>query len=334
MRIRRPQRVSRLLRCLATGAWIAGLSALIACPAPADVPVLDPLEPEEPEIDCTIEPELPADFVVMEGFGSGEDFDFDGAGHHGSVESGNLMLRTIDGEFEVFVPGLGQQTYGTRQLPSGEWVVASAALGTLTRVALSGGTEVLLSGLAYPNGVEVDEEGYVYVSENAGGRVRRVHAGTGEVTVVSDALENPNGIIESPDGQTLYVGTCPVMGTGGRGLIYALERTGPDGWAEPEIIYETEWEGCIDAINVDACGRLYFARYTNGWGQCTVWRLHLDTGEAELAADVSGKWVPNMRWGHDVGGWTSTTLYASDRMEEVLFAIDLGVPGKPHVLDP
>lgn len=329
----RPGRRIRRSRALELFAGV--LLVLSSCSAPATDPPDDPGEtdePDEPEIDCDVEPVLPADYQILEGFGSGEDFDFDASGRHGSVEGGILLLRTIDGEFEVFLPGIGDGTTGTRQLPSGDWVVAVTSTGDLLRVT-SGGTEVLLSGLSYPNGVEVDPDGYVYVSENSGERVQRVHADTGESMVVAEGLDNPNSIIETADGDTLYIGTCSPTGWFGRGLIYAIERTGPDSWAEPEIIFESEGQGCIDALNVDACGRLYFFDYTDGFAECTAWRLHLDSGEIELAVEVSGRWVSNMRWGHDIGGWSSTTLYACDRLEEALFAIELGVPGKPPVLD-
>lgn len=289
-------------------------------------------EPEDPTPDCSYEPDLPADFEILADFGSGEDFDLDANGRHGSVEAGTLLLRSMDGDLDVFLPGLGERVNGTRLLPSGDWVVADASTGDLVKLTADG-NEILLSGLSYPNGVEVDADGYVYVSENSAGRVQRVHAETGDVAVVAEDLGQPNGIIESPDGQTLYVGTCSLTGWGSRGLIYAIGRTGADSWDEPEIVFESEGEGCVDALNVDACGRVYFADYTDGLSECLLWHLDLVTGETELAAEISGHWISNMRWGHGVGGWDDQTLYACDRMEQSLYAVHLGVPGNPHVLD-
>ncbi|MCP4803860.1 MAG: hypothetical protein GY913_23650 [Proteobacteria bacterium] len=247
---------------------------------------------------------------------------------HGSVEQGNLVLRDQSGNTSVLVPGLGDETAGTRQLPSGDWVVVVVSEGTLLRVEPDGGAENLLSGLSYPNGVEVTADGYV--SENSGGRVRRVHSETGEDLVVAEDLVGPNGLVETADGEILYVGTCPVDAGDKSARVYALQRTGPDSWEDPVVLYETERQGCIDGIAVDACGRIYFADYGTNWGPANVHRLH-DDGTTEFAADTQGKWIPNMRWGPDIGGWGSTGLYASDRQRQLLYAMETNLPGKPHV---
>jgi sugar lactone lactonase YvrE len=281
------------------------------------------------EVDCSVEPVLP--FVVTEigNFGSAEDFDFDADGFHGSVEDGNLLLRSKYGDVSVLYPGLGTESAGTRQLPNGDWVIAIVSRGTLVKVNTKG-MEVLLSDLAYPNGVEVTPDGYVYVSENNGGRVRRVHSETGESMIVAEGLVGPNGLIETVDGETLYVGTCPVIGGDWTARIYAIHRTGPDSWAEPEVIMESPDWGCIDGITVDACGRLYYADF----GPSDLWRVDLDKGERELAAELPGFWVPNLRWGPDIGGWGSTVIYATDRERREMYSIETNLPGKPHIHRP
>jgi len=278
------------------------------------------------EVDCSVEPALPFSFVELDNFGSAEDFDFDADGFHGSVEDGNLLLRSKYGDVSILYPGLGRETAGTRQLPNGDWVIAIVSRGTLVKVNTEG-MEVLLSDLAYPNGVEVTSDGYVYVSENDGGRVRRVHSETGESMIVASGLVGPNGLVETVDGETLYVGTCPVSYGYDRARVYAVHRTGPDSWAEPEIVLESPDFGCIDGITVDACGRVYYADF---WPS-NLWRVHLDTGERELAADLDALWVPNLRWGPDIGGWSSTVIHASDRMREYIYTIETNLPGKPHV---
>ena len=281
-------------------------------------------EPEE--VDCSIEPELPFELTIVGDYGHAEDFDFDAEGNHGSVEDGNLVLRSSTGDFSVLYPGLGTETAGTRQMANGDWIVAVVSRGTLVKVNTKG-LEVLLSDLRYPNGVEVTEDGYAYVSENDGGRVRRVHTETGESMIVAEGLVGPNGLVETVDGETLYVGTCPVSGSDYKARIYQVQRTGPDSWADPVVVLESPSWGCIDGITVDACGRVYYADF----GRSDLWSLNLEKGERELAATLPGYWVPNLRWGPNVGGWSSTVIYATERDSGDFLAIETNLPGKPHV---
>jgi sugar lactone lactonase YvrE len=251
---------------------------------------------------------------------------------HGSVDAGNFILRNIDGERTLLAPGLATETAGTRILPSGDWVFADIGSGTLWRVEPSGSSTEVLSGLMYPNGVEVDSDGYVYVAENDAQRVRRIDPYTGEFTIVATGVLNANGLILSPDEQTLYISTCygslweenPIA-------IYGVDRLGEEEWAEPRAVLEAVDQPCYDAINVDICGNIYVADYDTGWN-ARINRLSADGTQFDVIADVDSEWVPNMRWGNGIGGWESDVLYAADRFEGLLFALDMGIEGKPHLL--
>ena len=79
-----------------------------------------------------------------------------------SVRDGNLTRQAKDGTETLMTPNLGQ-TAGTRFLSNGDLIIADVEQGALLRVAPSGSTQVILSGIAYPNGVEVDRDDYIYV---------------------------------------------------------------------------------------------------------------------------------------------------------------------------
>ncbi|MFZ5479319.1 MAG: hypothetical protein ACOZNI_21315 [Myxococcota bacterium] len=159
-----------------------------------------------PERDCSAAAALPVETDFARGFSGAEDFDFDADGWLVSVnEEGHLERRNRDGEEEILAPSVVGYAAGTRYLPSGDLVVADVLAGTLVRVTPEGGVETLVSGLEYPNGVEVDFDGRVYVAEQNARRVRRFDPATGESVFLAEGLNNPNGLSFDYDYDTLYV---------------------------------------------------------------------------------------------------------------------------------
>jgi sugar lactone lactonase YvrE len=178
-----------------------------------------------PGIDCSVLPPLPAPFEVIQGPIHSEDFAFDDQGHMvSSDDQGNLVKSTIDGDVQVWVPNVpgAYVTAGMSFLPDGTFAFADAGTGTIYTVAPSGAYQAILSGLNYPNGLETSNDGYIYVSENGAGRVRRVDPETGDYVVLAEGLYGPNGVTFSPDGGTLYVGSF------GGGTVHRIPL-GPDG---------------------------------------------------------------------------------------------------------
>lgn len=154
--------------------------------------------------------------------------------------------------------------------------------------------------------------------------MRRVDSDMGEDRLIATGLVSPNGVIFSPDYQTLYVGSF------GSGRIYAIDRLGPDTFDEPRVLVQQQGlSGGFDGINVDICGNVYVTEC--GPGQ--IARITPD-GEAVLAVDLPSGWIPNMRWGNHIGRWHENTLYVSDRDQGRLFALEIGIPGKPDMPDP
>lgn len=86
----------------------------------------------------------------------------------------------------------------------------------------------------------------------------------------------------------------------------------------------------LDGLNVDACGNVYASAYVDG----TVWRWAAEGAEAELVMNVRASWIPNMHFGHGVGGWEENVLYLANRDRGSVFAIPVGVPGHGEAFDP
>jgi len=277
-------------------------------------------------VDCASPPVGPLPFTIVAGdFGSAEDFDFDAAGNHVAVAAGNLTLRPqTGGAPSVIVPGLGSPINGMRSLPDGDFIIADQGSGSLRRVSTSGAIELLMASINYPNGVEVTHDGaYAFVTENANpGELWQIDLSTLDAYLLLSGIQGANGIAITANEQTIYVGTC--AGTG----IVALDRLGDTEWSEPRLVVDHP-QGCYDAINVDACGNLYF--YVTG-GE--MHRMLADGVTFETVADFGGKWLPNARWGSGLGGWDADTLYLNSRMDGSIVAMEVGVPGKPHVHAP
>lgn len=271
---------------------------------------------EPPPVDCDNLPEGPFELELIPGVVASEDLAFDGEGALVGSDDTAIYKSTVDGHVKIFVPNL-QFRAGMRFLPSGSLVVADNTLGRLVLVSPEGVMTTLLDGLAYPNGIAVDLNGYVYVSEHDAGRVLRVHPGTGAYTVIANQVTNPNGLCFSPDYKTLYIGSF------GSGWVYALslDQDGTPGrlteWGDM-----TETPGMLDGIGVDACGNVYVCEY----GETKVYRIPATGGKGVLIATGVDTYLPNMQWGRGPG-WDPLSLYLPDGWsKEGVWRLKVGVP--------
>lgn len=201
-------------------------------------------------------------YETIMGFTGAEDFAFDEFGNAVSLDpNGNLVRQSRYGEEEYWAPAV---TWGggagVAFLPNGDLIVSDGG-SNLMRVTASGGVETILSGLEYPNGVDVDLEGFVYVSEQNAGRVRRVDPDGGAYEVIATGLNNPNGLAFSPDYQTLFCGSF------GSGIVYAITR-GEDGeWTSREF---ARTPGAPGDPAKDACIGLQAGAPCYTWGSGEV----------------------------------------------------------------
>jgi sugar lactone lactonase YvrE len=278
------------------------------------------------DVDCSVLPPMPVEYEVhQEDFTRGEDFDFNGAGQHVSVRGNDLVAIDASGVLTLLSPGIGLFTAGTRVLVNGDYVVADSGVGGLKRVdGVTGGQVVVNSNMSYPNGVEVDAQNRAYVADNDRDVVRMIDVYTGANGIIAEGLTEPNGVILSPDEQTLYVGSF------GGGRVYAIDRLSDLEWDQPRVLFQGDGNGQLDGINVDHCGNVYVTEYITG----RIYRVTPDGARADLVVDLPSGWIPNLRWGHDIGGWRRDRMYVADRDQARLFVIDVGIPGKKHILMP
>jgi len=274
---------------------------------------------------CSDQPTPPFDFTTISVV-SGEDIAFDDEGNLIGMSGGDLFKSTKDGVSTVWIPGAGCASGLRAQQPSGD-IVCNGPDTVLHFDKEDGTKTVVATGLSYPNGIEVDLDGFSYHSEQTSGEVTKVDPDTGESWVIASGLSSPNGMSFSPDYRTLYVGSfCG-------GIIYKIEF---DGSGEPgpatEFITASSPEGsavgmtgCFDGMGVDCCGNVY----VNDYGIINTYRISPDGETIEIAADLSppSSWIPNMQWGSGLGGWDRNNLYVAD-IYGAVYEIPVGIPSK------
>jgi gluconolactonase len=134
----------------------------------------------------------------------------------------------------------------------------------------------------------------------------------GEVSLVSDDLEGPNGIAFSPDERYLYVGNWDPD----RKVVMRYELDAAGDPVGADVLYDmtgTPGEDAIDGIKVDRSGNLYVC------GPGGIWVISADgekLGLLELPEDPH-----NLAWGGDDAGDLYVTAMTS------IYRIRLGIPG-------
>ncbi len=230
-------------------------------------------------VDCEAElPALPTESIYIN-LGSSEDFAFDAEGWVWHVDDrGNLVKDDYLGNREIIRPSVGSVA-GTRFLPDGDLVVANVSTGSVDRITPEGGSSTIMSGLSYPNGLEVGKDGLVYVSDQTQGKVFQIDPDSGAYTAIAEDLYSPNGVTFSPDGETLYVGSF------GGGVVFRVQRDGAGGW-KPADAY-AGLTGTLDKYAPPCDGRaegdLCFKTGDGGPGICSASETD---GELECVHEV------------------------------------------------
>lgn len=269
--------------------------------------------------DCDALPPLPAAVSVLAGPISSEDFVFSEQGHLVNVANGAMYRTAYGGGPMLAFPGVGNGwTSGTAMLPNGDLVFCDSGSNSVIRVARDGSTTTLASGLAYPNGLTVDLNGLVYVTENAGDRLLRINAMTLDVDVVVDVgLSSPNGVAFDSTYENLYIGSF------GGGTVHRFNLDS----GELTVYASNIGTGGLDGVIVDECDNVYVTDF----GPAIVYRVTPQGAEvvADLGTDFGSYWIPNLHFGSGVGGWDATILYVMDLESNSVYELDLGVQGIP-----
>ena len=284
---------------------------------PPDATPTDVVEP--PPFDCANIPEGPFALKKLDGPMASEDLDFDLEGNLLGSNDKAIFKSGYEQGPKVFVPEMKFRA-GMRFLPSGQLVICDNQKGQLVRIDVDGNKFPFMVGLSYPNGLIVDMKGWVYFTEHDANKVWRVHPYTGEHTLLTDKISNPNGLTFSPDYKILYIG-----GFNGGKTIYAMSisEDGVPGKLVPWAKVGTGWH---DGMATDICGNIYVADYQ----QTVIYRISPDGKESSVVIDgssIKGAYLPNLKWGSGVGGWSASKVYLPDGWNKGVFEVDMGVPG-------
>lgn len=282
-----------------------------------------------PPVDCsTLVAAADITFTSTREIVTEEDFDFDGQGYLITQRDNDLQGIDRAAGSHFVASNVGPDATGIRSTAQGYITVAQPSDGTVRLVdPATGGSLVLLADLNNPNGLEAGEDGMVYLTENTqNGRLRMIDPTNGDFQII-DQVPYANGIVLSPDDQTLYLSSSTGF-FGGSTHVVAIDR-GDDGtWdaSTRRVVYTHP--AYVGSLTIDACGNLYGVEYSQG----RVFRLDTATLVAEMLVDLQGPGsFSALHFSPGFGDWDLNSLYVTSRFE--LYEIPTGVPGS-HVLTP
>jgi gluconolactonase len=245
------------------------------------------------------------------------------------VQPSAVLRYTPPATFETFIAASGSN--GLAITPDGTRLLAATHDNrTLSSYNLADGSRTTVAanhqGRAFnsPNDLTTGQDGTTYFTDpnyqrgnradEQGGRTGVFRVRDGVVSLVDNTLPQPNGVVLSPDGKTLYVGATgantivkyPVLPDGSTGsrTTFASMRT-PDG------------------ATVDCAGNLYWASYDEGL-------VHVfSPSGARLGTISAGRNTTNAAF----GGPDGRTLYLTSGVSGGgfgLYQTRLNVPGNPY----
>ncbi|WP_189225054.1 SMP-30/gluconolactonase/LRE family protein [Saccharothrix coeruleofusca] len=245
------------------------------------------------------------------------------------VQPSAVLRYTPPDTFETLIAqsgsnGLAVTDDGARLLAAthDNRTVSSYSLTDRTRTTVA--ADHLGRAFNSPNDLTIGPDGTTYFTDPSfqrgnradeqGGRTGVFRVRDGAVDLVDDTLRQPNGIVLSPDGTTLYVGafgsnaivkyTVSPDGTPGNRTAFASIRT-PDG------------------ATTDCAGNVYWASHDEGL-------IHVFAPSGERLGTISaGRNTTNAAF----GGPDGRTLYITSSVPGGgfgLYQTRLNVPGNPH----
>lgn len=245
------------------------------------------------------------------------------------VQPSTIWRYTPQATFEQFIPNAGSN--GLAVTADGTRVVAAThdqrsvsafnlADRSRTTIASTFNGQVFNS----PNDLTIAADGTVYFTDPnyqrgnrpdaMGGMTGVFRVRDGRVELVDGTLRQPNGIVLSPDGRTLYVAA---MGTN-QIVKYAL---GGDGSIGARTVF-TSMSG-PDGVTIDCAGNLYWASNSEG----TV-HVYAPSG-LRLGTITVGPSTTNAAF----GGPDGRTLFITSGTPSAgsgIYSVRLNLPGNPY----
>ncbi|MDQ7808605.1 SMP-30/gluconolactonase/LRE family protein [Amycolatopsis sp. A133] len=245
------------------------------------------------------------------------------------VQPSAVLRYTPPATFETFIAasgsnGLAITADGTRVLAAthDNRTVSAYNLSDRSRTTVAAG--YLGRAFNSPNDLTTGRDGTTYFTDpnyqrgnradEQGGRTGVFRVRDGVVSLVDDSLPQPNGVVLSPDGKTLYVGA-----TGANVIMkYTVFPDGSTGNRTTFANMRTP-----DGATVDCAGNLYWASYDEGL-------VHVfSPSGAQLGTISAGRNTTNAAF----GGPDGRTLYLTSGVSGGgfgLYQTHLNVPGNPY----
>ncbi len=269
------------------------------------------------EVDCSDLPEEVLEVNEVLGARGFHDVAFDSDGWILGSDTSSIIKADIDGNSEIWVPGLGwleQMDW----LLDGDLVVARQQ-GSLTRISPEGGTETLATDV-YAYEVNVAPDGFIWAANNS--QILRIDPDSGvkERMQIGGIQGGPRLLAFSLDYAQLYVGVL----SGGR--LYRVELDDNlDPIGDAELFASGMGNSYMDGMALDVCGNIYVTEYSNS----RMYRVSPD-GEVALIWDPPlTQYGHGMQWGTGQDGWRDDAVYVprpygGSTVAEVV----IGVPGR------
>lgn len=183
---------------------------------------------------------------------------------------------------------LGTAPYGERDLlvadfgPTNAFRNGRNTDGIIWRISPEGEKEQVSAGMGDPNFILVLEDRSYLVSDDATADIYHV-GDDGIPELWSTAVNHPNGLALSEDGNTLYVAQIfsnirPVVGTD---LIWAMSLKDGKPVKDARLVVRAGPNASPDGLAMDSEGRLYIAANRAG----KIWRYDPGTDEMLLIAE-------------------------------------------------
>ncbi|MEU8274118.1 SMP-30/gluconolactonase/LRE family protein [Microbispora bryophytorum] len=257
----------------------------------------------------------------------------DGTGSEG-VQPSDVLRFTEPNTFQTFISGSGSNGLALSR-DGGTLLAATHDQRSVSSFHLPDRTRGVVAssyqGRVFnsPNDLTVGADGTVYFTDpdfqranrpdQMSGRTGVFRVKNGVVSLIDDTIREPNGIVLSPDGKTLYVGG------NGTGRIYKWP-VNPDGSVGSRADFASL--NGSDGATIDCAGNLYQASFNDG-------KVHVYAPSGvQLGTISAGQNTTNLAF----GGSDGKTLYITSGTPSRggnsgnfgLYRVRLNVPGWPY----
>ncbi len=243
----------------------------------------------------------------------------------------NRALWTINIQGDVnkvtdLYSNLGLAPYGERDIlvadfgPTNIFRDGENDDGMVWLVTPEGQKKVVALGIADPNFILVLRDMSFLVSDDGTNKIYRVDQ-RGQVSLYTESINHPNGMVLSLDENYLYVAQIfqsihPII-PDNRIWRLPVENLLP---VENPTVLANPGTGGHDGLAMDTQGRIYVA--ANGEGN--IWRINPQTGEVVLIAEnMPG--VASLAFGEGV--FDPFSIYATSTREGTIWKVSVGISG-------